>query len=103
MIPGVSPHTHEKLTEGANFIQTTEIEQGETDDLRLSYVCHVMIDDVSSCQHTHTDLTRVRMDDWRRLGEDSTFLSDLDPPEPVQPVVYSPWMDKRRIHREDDA
>jgi len=63
-----------------------------------------MIDDISSYQLTHADLTRGK--NAAGIGRlIPTFLSDLDAPEPVHPVVYSPWTDhdvvgdgdKRRI------
>lgn len=49
---------HEELARCANLAQTTEVEQGKSDDLGASCVCHGVIDDISSYQHTHTDLTR---------------------------------------------
>lgn len=50
--------TRGELAGGTNLAQTTEIEQGKTDDLRLSSACHGVIDDISRYQHTHADLTR---------------------------------------------
>ena len=44
---------HEGLAEGANLAETTKVEQGETDDLRLSCLCHGMIENISFYQHAH--------------------------------------------------
>ena len=52
---------HEEPAGGASLPKTTEVEQGETDDLpRLPCGRHGVIDDISFYQHTHADLTGVK-------------------------------------------
>ena len=89
--PGCEPSTHgEELAGGANLAQTTEVEQGKPDDLRASWDdCRYFI---LSAHARRSDAGCKRATSGVERGRIPTFLSDFDAPEPVHPVVYSPWM-----------